>query len=255
MSRNDFGRALVTGCATLGHASAYPGLLVGCDPWQAGQLGYMEATIMEDGASSSRCDINISTLLSDGVVAGEVHSITVSSRDPSLYKLHSSDGQCLGHDYDPGAMALSRSFSWHVPADTSKALGTGLTFYALCSTGFHSLVAAAPVRLGVASGLGPPTASASAHRASSAASAHQTASDSSAIASDVSLVAGKVATDEQPGGVVEDRGATTSMKVALVSAAGIPVLIVSAWRKLFLGSRPASIIYSDESDASMRPIE
>lgn len=141
------------GCIAPDHADAYPGLLLYCERWLAGQMGYMRAAFMADGALDGACEINISSVLGSRLLEGNTYSITVSSSSPSLFKLHSSDGQCMGDDYSPSGMSRWKSFSWVAPAKQTRAGGASLSFFAVCSTGFDAIAAATPVRIGTTGGI------------------------------------------------------------------------------------------------------
>jgi len=100
--------------------------------------GHMGASTLADGSSGS-CVINSDGVPAGGYVGGETYTIEVSASENSLYKFHSSDGQCLGSSTSAGDRNGMTTFEWLAPCDES------VNFYAICSTDYNSLGAATSV--------------------------------------------------------------------------------------------------------------
>jgi len=126
---------------------AYPGRISSCSAWQVGDPGHMGAPTLTDGTGGD-CVISTDHLPSSGFTQRMLYSITVSSSSPSLYKLYSSDGQCLGDAVSRESRAISSNFSWLAP----YAGADNITFHALCSSGYNSLVVATLGPMSVALG-------------------------------------------------------------------------------------------------------
>lgn len=129
---------LFVSCGMLDFVSAWPKYLSRCKAWAAGDDGMMDAAEITDGAGGGACMIDASAIPASGYKAGVSYSISVSSNIGSMYKLHSSDEQCLGDDASY-AVAGSKVFPWTAPASGSSAV----TFYALCAPN-KSIVLVAP---------------------------------------------------------------------------------------------------------------
>ena len=133
--------ALVVLFVCMAEVAGYPNLARACSAWVAGDVKpFMGSGTLVDGGSSA-CTVVVSPTT---LKAGSVYSVTVSSSESSLFKLHSDDSQCLGVSTSSNEKATSEVFSWTAPVN---AAGT-IQFYALCAGSWAgTMYAANPVAL------------------------------------------------------------------------------------------------------------
>lgn len=72
-----------------------------------------------------------------GFTPGQTYNITVKAARDALFKLHSSDGQCLGQSVGFDEASTSKTFLWTAPAED-------VTFYALCGASYAQIYSAEP---------------------------------------------------------------------------------------------------------------
>eukprot|EP00928_Gymnodinium_smaydae_P066296 TRINITY_DN49332_c0_g1_i1.p1 TRINITY_DN49332_c0_g1~~TRINITY_DN49332_c0_g1_i1.p1 ORF type:complete len:218 (-),score=8.57 TRINITY_DN49332_c0_g1_i1:275-892(-) len=135
---------LLISVATFGAAchlcSSFPGYVSRCRPWLAGERGYMGVQSLLDGRERGDCKISVDPS-SASSMGREAYTVTVSSGQPMLFKLYSTDGQCLGEDLSFDSFATFKTFVWEASTDAAE-----IYFHALCANKYIDMYAAAPLR-------------------------------------------------------------------------------------------------------------
>eukprot|EP00928_Gymnodinium_smaydae_P079510 TRINITY_DN63416_c0_g1_i1.p1 TRINITY_DN63416_c0_g1~~TRINITY_DN63416_c0_g1_i1.p1 ORF type:complete len:367 (+),score=25.19 TRINITY_DN63416_c0_g1_i1:53-1153(+) len=118
-------------------AGAFPSFLRICRPWRAGERrNIMSQTILSDGQDNAACMFALDSMPTS-VVPGQQYNVTLVASKPSLFKLYSSDGQCIGDDDFTVDPATSKTFAWTAPGGGPSQ---SVALHALCCADYDAEV-------------------------------------------------------------------------------------------------------------------